>query len=105
MVQTNIQFLTPGANYALTIYVASTLPAGKVATFAKQGHVSISTPGAEPQVFNVDLTNSKNCWVKKIIMFKAKAQVMKFIFSAEPAQEGQYAYAHVFVGQDAIVKF
>ena len=105
---TKIQFLKPGKNYHLKFYVASSLPkangSGQVATFAKQGNVWIAAKGFESQKYTVDLTSYKNCWVEKTITFKAKSSEMEFIFSALPVQELQYAYAHVFIGQDAIVQ-
>jgi hypothetical protein len=106
--ETKIKFLKPGKNYHLKFYVASSLPkangSGQVATFAKQGNVWVAANGFESQKYTVDLTSYKNCWVEKIITFKAKSSEMSFMFSALPAQESQYAYAHVFIGQDAIVQ-
>ncbi|WAC11385.1 hypothetical protein [Dyadobacter pollutisoli] len=103
---TKIRFLTPGKNYHLKFYVASSVPkandSGKLPSFAKQGNVWIASSGQESQKYTVDLTSYKNCWVETTITFKAKSSEMEFIFSALAANESQFAYAHVFVGQDAV---
>jgi hypothetical protein len=109
LVKSKIRFLVPGSEYSLTFYVASTLTNAKgrntvTPTFAKQCEIGISSPLSTPTGYLVDLTNYKNTWVQKTITFKAHASEMDFTFGASPAQEGKYAYAHIFVGQDAIVK-
>jgi hypothetical protein len=110
-VGTTIRFLKPGATYYLTFFVASARPeldgSGKLPTFVGKCNVAVKSVNigqlADSKYFDVSLIDYQpNSWIKKTIQFKATNSEMRFDFSATSIQEGKTAYAHLFIGQDAI---
>jgi hypothetical protein len=105
-VRTKIGSLKPGKKYSVTVYVANNLPStggfGPIPTYAKQCQILIGNQGAGAQTTIIDFANSNNYWIKKTLTFNATAQEMTFDFSAIPAQEGMFTWAHLFVGSDVI---
>ncbi|NIJ55531.1 hypothetical protein [Dyadobacter arcticus] len=110
-VGTTIQFLKTGFTYYLTFYVASARPkldgSGKLPTFVGKCNIALKSPNTgqyyESQYFDVNMLEAQpNTWIKKTIEFKATNSEMRFDFSATSIQDGKTAYAHLFIGQDAI---
>ncbi|WP_439557205.1 hypothetical protein [Dyadobacter sp.] len=106
IVDTQIRFLTPGKTYQLTVYVSTAIPKwkgiGPIPTYAERCELWIAGPSVGMKTYSVNFTNKTNVWIKKVIVFEAKTPEMTFAASALPVKEGEHAWAHVFVGQDAI---
>jgi hypothetical protein len=103
-VKTKISNLTIGKKYALTVYVSSTLPKGTgnaSVKYAKSCSIILGNQAAAQETV-VDLTSYKYCWVQKIVTFKATSSQMDFAFSATPPLPGQYSYAHLLIGENAV---
>ncbi|WP_031528847.1 hypothetical protein [Dyadobacter crusticola] len=108
-VKTKMGGLTPGKKYALKVYVATTLPKiqgrnTQVPHYAKSAVVSALYSNQTPQGLVVDLTNSKNTWVPVTLNFTAIAPEMDLTFRSNSAKEGEFSYAHIFVGSGVITQ-
>ncbi len=110
---TTIRFLKPGAFYNLTFYVASARPekdpSGKNPSFIHKCNIAIKSPNTgqawQAKYFDVDMMGiAPHQWIKKTVFFKATNEEMRFDFSATSINEGMTAYAHLFIGQDAIIE-
>ncbi|MCF0049386.1 hypothetical protein LXM25_04915 [Dyadobacter sp. LJ53] len=112
-VGTTIRFLKPGAFYNLTFYVASARPekdpAGKNPSFVHYCNIAIKSPNTgeawQTKYFDVNMLEAApHTWIKKTVLFQATREEMRFDFSATSINEGMTAYAHLFIGQDAIAE-
>ncbi|TLV00280.1 hypothetical protein [Dyadobacter luticola] len=104
-VTTKIKSLTAGKKYALTVWVATTVPkagtTNRISTFAKTAMFSVRS-GNTFYDGSVDFTSFKNTWVEKTLTFTAPGPEMDFIFFAAPENPGQYSYAHILMPDNAV---
>ncbi|MEO6286606.1 MAG: hypothetical protein ABIN80_24670 [Dyadobacter sp.] len=106
-VKTKIKNLIPGKRYAITYYVASSIHAlqdsNGLSSYATKVRVSLSDEGHGGGNYYVDLTGIKAEWVAQTVTYAAGSTEADLAFSAI-TQKGKYAYAHIFVDKNSIIK-
>jgi hypothetical protein len=105
-VKTVIRNLKPGKKYTYTFYVASTVrniaQVPFVPAYAKQAYVITSPSDGHSFATYIDLEGKNAQWVKQTVTFNAEDSQASLAFSGSTAQEGQIAYAHIFVDRNSI---
>ncbi|TLV00278.1 hypothetical protein [Dyadobacter luticola] len=101
--KTTIKYLKPGYTYVMEFYVTSARPkANASAAYVGNALVTLSAKGTNQFFDTYMLANPQNNWIKRTIEFVANDTEMTFTFGATSSQKGKKAYAHLFIGQNAI---